>query len=51
LKIYYWRLKIVWNEETGTIERLRALSVSGVLRKPFDPGELLSGIERLAKQR
>jgi len=39
------------DEETGTLERLRALSVSGVLRKPFDPGELLSGIERLAKQR
>ncbi len=39
------------DEETGTIERLRALSVSGVLRKPFDPRELLSAIERLVKQR
>jgi DNA-binding response OmpR family regulator len=38
------------DEETGTIKRLRALSVSGVLRKPFDPRELLSAIERLAKQ-
>ncbi len=39
------------DEETGTIERLRALSVSGVLRKPFDPRELLSAIERLVQQR
>jgi CheY-like chemotaxis protein len=39
------------DEETGTIERLRALSMSGVLRKPFDPRELLSAIERLAKHR
>jgi len=38
------------DEETGTIKRLRALSVSGVLRKPFDPRELLGAIERLAKQ-
>jgi DNA-binding response OmpR family regulator len=38
------------DEETGTIKRLQALSVSGVLRKPFDPRELLSAIERLAKQ-
>jgi DNA-binding response OmpR family regulator len=38
------------DEETGTIERLRALSVSGVLRKPFDPKELLSAIERMVKQ-
>ncbi len=39
------------DEETGTVERLRALSVSGVLRKPFEPRELLKAIERLAKQR
>lgn len=39
------------DEETGTIERLRALSVSGMLRKPFDPRELLSAIERLVQQR
>ncbi len=39
------------DEETGTVERLQALSVSGVLRKPFDPRELLRAIERLAKQR
>jgi len=38
------------DEETGTIERLRALSVSGVLRKPFDPEELLKELERLANQ-
>ncbi len=39
------------DEETGTIERLRALSVSGVLRKPFDPGELLKELERLTNER
>ena len=39
------------DEENGTIKRLRDLSVSGVLRKPFDPRELLSTIERLARQR
>lgn len=38
------------DEESGTIEKLHALSVSGVLRKPFDPQELLGAIERLAKQ-
>jgi len=37
-------------EETETLERLRSLSVSGVLRKPFDPRELLKEVERLAKQ-
>lgn len=39
------------DEETEMIERIRSLSVSGVLRKPFDPRELLKEVERLAKQR
>jgi DNA-binding response OmpR family regulator len=39
------------DEETGTIKRLRSMSVSGILRKPFDPRELLEAIERLSKSR
>ncbi len=38
------------DEETGKIQRLRDLSVSGVLRKPFDPGILLKEVERLTKK-
>ena len=37
------------DEETGNIQKLRSLSVSGVLRKPFDPRELLEAIERLSR--
>jgi len=39
------------DEETGAIEKLRDLSISGVLRKPFDPAELLKEIERLAMRK
>jgi two-component system response regulator HydG len=31
------------------VDRLRALSVSGVLTKPFDPRELLEAVERMAR--
>jgi len=37
-------------EETGKIQRLQNLSVSGVLRKPFDPEILLKEVERLTKK-
>jgi DNA-binding response OmpR family regulator len=33
------------------VDRLRSLSVSGVLRKPFNPRDLLEAIERLARTR
>jgi DNA-binding response OmpR family regulator len=39
------------DEYADDIDRLRSLSVSGVLRKPFDPRELLEAIERLALTR
>ncbi len=35
------------DEEVGTIEKLHSMSVSGILKKPFDPRELLDIIERL----
>jgi DNA-binding NtrC family response regulator len=36
------------DEEAGAIDRLRSLAVSGILRKPFDPRELLKAVERLS---
>lgn len=33
------------------VDRLRSLSVSGVLRKPFNPRDLLEAVERLARTR
>ena len=35
----------------GDINNLRSLSISGVLRKPFDPRELLDAIEGLSRAR
>ncbi len=37
-------------EETGKIQKLQNLSVSGVLRKPFEPEILLKEVERLTKK-
>ncbi len=34
-------------EEAGTIEKLHLMSVSGILKKPFDPKELLDIVESL----
>lgn len=39
------------DEEAESIEKLRSLSVSGILRKPFDPRELLEAVERLSRMR
>jgi two-component system response regulator HydG len=36
------------DEHASDVNRLRSLSVSGVLRKPFDPRELLEAVDRLA---
>jgi two-component system response regulator HydG len=36
-------------EESDDIDKLRSSSVSGILRKPFDPRELLKAIERLSR--
>lgn len=36
------------DEEADAIDRLRSLAVSGILRKPFDPRELLKAVERLS---
>jgi two-component system, NtrC family, response regulator HydG len=35
-------------EEAETLDKLRTLSVTGILTKPFDPAELLAVIEKLA---
>jgi CheY-like chemotaxis protein len=35
------------DKETKAIETLRSLSVSGILRKPFDPNELISALDKL----
>jgi DNA-binding response OmpR family regulator len=35
------------DEEAAGLDRLRSLSVEGILRKPFDPRELLDMIESL----
>ncbi len=37
------------DEETDSIARLRSLSVSGILRKPFDPRELLAVVDHLSR--
>jgi CheY-like chemotaxis protein len=39
------------DQDTGDIDKLRSLSVSGILSKPFDPRELLEAIERLSLAR
>ncbi len=36
------------DKQAGDINKLRPLSVSGILRKPFDPRELLKAVERLS---
>jgi two-component system response regulator HydG len=38
-------------EYADDVDKLRSLSVSGVLRKPFNPGDLLEAVERLARVR
>jgi two-component system response regulator HydG len=39
------------DEYADDVDLLRSLSVSGVLRKPFDPRELLEAVDRLAHTR
>jgi CheY-like chemotaxis protein len=39
------------DQYTDDIDKLHSLSVSGILRKPFDPRELLATIERLSLAR
>ena len=39
------------DEYADDVDRLRSLSVSGVLSKPFDPRDLLEAVERLARTR
>jgi CheY-like chemotaxis protein len=39
------------DEYADDMDRLRSLSISGVLRKPFDPRDLLDAVERLAQAR
>ena len=39
------------DEYADDIDKLRSLSVSGILRKPFDPRELLEAVERLSRMR
>ena len=36
------------NENISDIDKLRLLAVSGILRKPFNPRELLEMVERLS---
>jgi two-component system response regulator HydG len=38
-------------EYADEINQLRSLSVSGILRKPFDPAELLDAVEQLSRAR
>ena len=40
-----------FDEYSDDVNRLRSLSVSGVLRKPFDPRDLLDAVEHLAHAR
>jgi CheY-like chemotaxis protein len=40
-----------FDEYADDVDRLRSLSVSGILRKPFDPRDLLNAVERLAHTR
>jgi len=37
------------DEDTNAVDELRSLAVGGVLRKPFDPRELLDAVERLSR--
>jgi two-component system response regulator HydG len=39
------------DQDTDDIDKLRSLSVSGILRKPFDPRELLEAVDRLSQAR
>ena len=39
------------DQDTDDIDKLRSLSVSGILRKPFDPRELIEAVERLSQAR
>jgi CheY-like chemotaxis protein len=39
------------DEYADDMDRLRSLSISGVLRKPFDPRDLLDAVDRLAHTR
>ena len=39
------------DECADEVDKWRSLSVSGILRKPFDPGELLRAVERLSRAR
>ena len=38
------------DEYADDIDRLRSLSISGILRKPFDPRELLKAVDRLVEK-
>ncbi|MEJ2108279.1 MAG: response regulator, partial [Acidiferrobacteraceae bacterium] len=40
-----------FDEYADDVNKLRSLSVSGVLRKPFDPRDLLGAVEHLAHTR
>jgi two-component system alkaline phosphatase synthesis response regulator PhoP len=40
-----------FDEYADDVDRLQSLSVSGILRKPFDPRDLLEAVERLAHTR
>jgi two-component system response regulator HydG len=35
-------------EESSSIDKLTSLSISGILKKPFDPGDLIAAVEQLA---
>jgi DNA-binding response OmpR family regulator len=37
------------DEEADTIDRLRSMSVCGIMRKPFDPRALIKSVERLVQ--
>ncbi len=37
-------------EEAAMLDKLRTLSVTGVLTKPFDPAQLLAAVESLAAE-
>jgi CheY-like chemotaxis protein len=38
-----------FDDYTDDVNKLQSLSVSGILRKPFDPRDLLDAVERLAR--
>lgn len=37
------------DDKADIVDRLQTLAVSGILRKPFDPRELLKAVERLSR--